>query len=112
METNIKNPKLTNLIVILLVLLGAVYLIIRIWYDTKTLGSPFLPKYTFVFIYRMHINVMCFVLAALIPAVFLRIRKKYAISTLVILMFFLIGLILKEEVLIYQHFYALIENLY
>jgi hypothetical protein len=73
--------------------------------------SPFLPKYTVIYTNGGGINVMCFLLGGLIPAIFLRMKKQYLISTICIIVFFLVGLILKNSLNIYEQFYGLSQYL-
>lgn len=99
--------KKSNLILIVLILVTFISLVIKIMFDSKQMTSPFLPKYTVFHSNGSKINVMCFLLGGLIPAVFLRIKRKYVFSTLCILLFFLVGWFLKDSLKIYEHFYGL-----
>lgn len=103
--------KKINLILIIVILVAFILLILKIWYDSKHMVSPFLPKYTVLYINGGRINVICFLLGGLIPGLFLRVRRKYLISTICIIMFFALGLILKDSLTIYESFYGLSKYL-
>ena len=98
--------KWINLISIVLILIGLVLLVLKIWYDSKLMVSPLLPKYTVIYTNRVGINIMCFLLGGLIPAIFLRIRREYLISTICIFTFFIVGLIFRNILSLYEHFYG------
>lgn len=99
------NWKIVNSLFIIAILLGLLVLCIKIWYDYKLMVSPFLPKYTVVYMNGQAINVLCFAVAGLIPSLFLRTKKFYKEATFCIVTFLLIGFTLKDYVMIYEHFY-------
>ncbi|MBK7128552.1 MAG: hypothetical protein IPH66_04185 [Crocinitomicaceae bacterium] len=94
-----------NLLSYIVIGLSAVLLLMKIYLDAKLLVSPLLPKYTVIFKNGNQINVFCFVLASLVPAIFLSIKKQYPASTICILLFFIVGLALSNTVSIYEYFY-------
>ena len=98
--------KWINLISVILILIALVLLVLKIWYDSKLMISPLLPKYTVIYTNGVGINVMCFLLGGLIPAIFLRIRREYLISTICIIAFFITGLFLRHILSLYEHFYG------
>jgi len=106
-KNNLNNWKMINFISIMLVLVSFILLAVKVWLDFKTITSPLLPKYVVIFKNGVSINVVCFLLAGLLPAIFLRVRKKYIISTFCILLFLIAGFLLKDSVKIYEHFYGL-----
>jgi len=114
-NTQIKNSlnkwKMINFISIMLVLVSFILLATKVWLDFKLITLPILPKYTVIFKNGASINVVCFLLAGLVPAIYLRVRRKYMISTLCILLFLIVGFLLKDSVKIYEHFYGLTRYL-
>lgn len=103
-----KNWRIINLILILLVLLFTILLPIKVWVDSRLLVSPLLPKYVPIYMNASYINLMTFAIGGLIPTLFLRLRKVYFYSTLCLIIFILVGYILKDSLLIYEHFYKLL----
>lgn len=98
-----KNPSRLNLLLIALFLfidLVAIFLVQQ--YKSQSLSS-LLPSYIPILRHSGLINFCVIITAGLIPGVYLRIKKKYTISTLCLLGFFLIGLVLKDGV----HYYKL-----
>ena len=57
------------------------------------------------------INITCFLMGGFIPALFLRIKQQYLISTMCILVFFIVGFVLKNSINIYENFYGLSQYL-
>lgn len=111
MNKNIKIWKLLNIAIILTVLLSTLILFYKVWYDAKLIVMPLIPKYFSIFQNGSKINILCFLIGGIIPAIFLTFMKKYLISILLILLFFVIGYILKDKVFIYEHFYWLAQYL-
>ena len=71
------------------------------------MSSPLLPDYYHIILNGGSINLICFLLGGLIPTLFLRIKRKYVISTVCIILFFVVGLLLKDLVTIYQLLFPL-----
>jgi len=116
---NITTWKRINLIALLIASLSFLFLLAKVWYDAKYMASPLLPKYTAIYINAsptggqgLSINLICFVLAGLVPALFLRIKKHYMISTFCLILFFVSGYLLKCHVNIYEHFFEFANYLF
>lgn len=106
---NNTNEKTLNNVFILTALISCALLPLKIWWDLKSMPSPFLPKYTVFYINGSLINIACFLLGGLIPSVFLRWRKAYTKSTICLVLFFGVGYFLRFEVKIYEHFYWIVS---
>jgi len=105
-EINHKNNlwKRINLISIIAILIGIILLIFKIWYESKFMNSPLLPKQLAIYANGKGINVMSILFGGLIPSIFLRTKRKYIVSTICIFLFFVFGLILKDSIYIYEYF--------
>lgn len=76
----------------------------RIDESKYVMDSPLLPEYTPYYINNSLINISAFLFMSLFPALFLRMKKHYIISSVCILIFSAIGVFLKNRVLIYEYF--------
>lgn len=74
-------------------------------YDQKLIVSPFVPKYAAINANASIINYTVILVLSLIPALYLRIGKHYKQSTLVIFIFVLLGLIVKNWVAFHELLY-------
>lgn len=110
-EYNITLWRWCNLISIMAIIIALLLLVFKILYDSNHMASPLLPKYTVLFMNGGWINLVTFLIGSLIPALFLRSRQWYIHSTICILLFFVVGLILKDSINIYEHFYGLSKYL-
>jgi len=108
MKDNLTKWKVLNSISIFIVTITPLLMFVKVWHDLKMIDSPLIPKYTVVFLNGSKINIICFLLAGLIPAIFLRIKYQYMLSTLCLILFFSVGCLLKDSVKIYEHFYTLL----
>lgn len=108
-EENYHNTKWkwVNLISILIIILASILMVVKIWYDSKIMASPFLPKYTVIYANGSGINAFCFFIGGLIPTIYLRARKKYLTSTICLFLFIIIGILMKDAFSFYEHFYGL-----
>lgn len=100
-----KRYKWINDISLSILFFALLFLIIKVHHDSKLLINPLLPKHLAIYTNGKLINLLSFTLGGSIAAIFLRIRKKYIISTISIFTFFIIGYILKDSIYIYEHFY-------
>lgn len=112
----IKTPdsklwKWINLISMILILIVFLLLVLKVWYDSKLIASQLLPNYTVIYTNGALINITCFLMGGFIPALFLRIKQQYLISTMCILVFFIVGFVLKNSINIYENFYGLSQYL-
>lgn len=103
--------KWISLISITAILIGIILFMFKIWYESKFMISPLLPKYLAIYTNRGGVNVMSFLLGGLMPSIFLKTRRKYLASTICIFIFFVFGLILKDSIYIYEYFYGLSQYL-
>ena len=103
-QTNQVNwYKPVNLVLICTSVLIPLLTIIKIWIDSKIKVSPFLPEFVVYFINNKEINISCFLLGALVPALLLRYIKKYTLSSICILLFFFAGFILRRKITLYEY---------
>ena len=78
---------------------------LSVWSTEMSMTSPWLPKYTAYYLNGALINYAVIQLGGLIPALFLRVKKHYLISSVCIISFILAASILKNYVKIYEWFY-------
>jgi len=105
------NWKIINTFLIVICFSLPFLLLIKISYDSNLIVSPLMPKYFMIYVHGSTINTICFIIGGLIPAIFLRIRKLYFISNICIIIFLLIGYLMKNSIKIYEHFYILSKYL-
>lgn len=99
--------KRINPILIVMIFASLTLLVMKVWYDSKLIVNPLLPNYTALYLNGGAINVMCFLIAGLIPTIYLRIKRQYLVSTMCIIVFFVVALCLKNSLHLYEHFYSL-----
>ena len=97
--------KQLNAVLLILSIVIVLFTFLRIWETNMTMSSPWLPKYTSYYIHSALINYAVIQFGGFIPALFLRIRKQYVISSMCIIAFVLAASILKYSVKIYEQFY-------
>tara|TARA_B110000285_G_scaffold165072_1_gene184374 strand:- start:2694 stop:3047 length:354 start_codon:yes stop_codon:yes gene_type:complete len=114
MSDLIDNPKffkpsnkvrIINVLFILMIISLLIITILKVWMDNRLIVSDFTPKYTVFLINGVLINFSLIEFSSLIPALYLTYKKKYLISTIVIILFLLIGFVLKDQLELYKFFY-------
>lgn len=108
---NSKTWRIINVLSMVSIVFYSIFIIYKVRTEILSMDSPLLPKYATIYMNGSQINVMSFLLGSLIPAVFLTFKKKNFISILVMLIFLIVGFLLREKVLIYENFYWLTEYL-
>lgn len=106
-ETKVPSNGFKQLNTVLLSLSTVIVLFayLSVWSTEMSMTSPWLPKYTAYYINGALINYAVIQLGGLIPALFLRVKKHYLISSVCIISFILAASILKNHVKIYEQFF-------
>lgn len=97
--------KLINSILIVTLISFLFFIIIKISNDWIYKESPFLPNYTIIYVNGILINYSVFLSFGLIPGLYLRSKGKYAISSYIIVVFIILGFLLKDVVKYYEFLY-------
>lgn len=106
------NVKIITISIIVLSIFLLLYAVLKVIYDIQYFmnnSNPLLPSYFSIYINSYLINLSCFILGGLIPSTYLMIKKKYLLSTLIMLMFIISGFLLRSHLVIYEHFYFLTQ---
>jgi len=82
--------------------------IYKVWDTKNSLDSPLLPQYTIFHVNGALINYTIIQFFGVLPALYLRIKKHYAISTYCIIAFMILGIIIKSNVSFYEYLYQLV----
>lgn len=99
------NHKRINTFLLLIPLLLIVFTISLVQYDRLLIVSPFVPKYIAIHANATLINYTVIQVLGLLPAIYLRFGKFYKRSTIALLVFMILGTIVKNWVAFHELFY-------
>ena len=104
-KTQSNGSKPLNTVLLVLSIVVVLFTYLHVWNTKASLSSPWLPKYTAYYMNSALINYATIQFGGFVPALFLRIRKHYVLSSICMLAFLLAATILKNSVEIYKQFY-------
>ncbi|RFC55215.1 hypothetical protein DXU93_05170 [Brumimicrobium aurantiacum] len=106
-----KNQRISNSVNIfafLSIITAIVFLIFKLWSESKFMTTTMIPDYTVLYMNKAEINLIAFLIGSTIPALYFRFRGQHLISTVCISVFYIMGLFFKNSVDIIENWYALV----
>lgn len=106
-EIKLADPaKVLNTVLLFLPFVLILFAVWSVWNTKQSLSSPWLPEYTAYYMNGALINFAVIQSGGIIPALFLRWRKQYMLSSSCIILFIIAAMTLKQTLNFYPHFYG------
>lgn len=103
-----QSARFWNTIVLILTVIFIILVPLKVKFDRAMITTGILPDDVLVFKNGVAINLALILIIVLIPAIFLRIKKKYVTSSLFLFTLTIMGILVSRQFTFYEWFYGIL----